>query len=329
MTDPTGRLYYKNNRVKQLRAFCYTAQSGSISRAAERLFLSQPSVSLQIQALERELEITLFERRGPKITLTPDGKALYELAQPLVEGIDALPARFAERYQTLQSGRLDIAAGESSTLYLIPDLLKEYMQRYPDSPVKLHNLVGSDMLHALRNDEVDFAIGSMLELPDDITYRAIYSFDTSLILPRDHPLAERERIKLDDLASQELILPPRHLTTWRLVNLVLQQHSIPYDVRLEVGGWEIMKAYVERGFGIGIASNICLTGKENLVVKSLPSVFPRRTYGVMWRRGRFLSPQVKRFMELMQPGFFDDPEHDATGEPAGNNRVFVPSAEGS
>lgn len=325
MTDPSGRLYYKNNRVKQLRAFCYTAQAGSISRAAERLYLSQPSVSLQIQALERELEITLFERRGPRITLTPDGKALYELAQPLVDGIDALPSRFAERHQTLHTGRLDIAAGESSTLYLIPDLLKEYMNRYPDSPVKLHNVVGADMLAALRNDEVDFAIGSMLELPDDVAYRAVYSFDTSLILPRDHRLADRERIELDDLASQELILPPRHLTTWRLVNLVLQQHNIPYEVRLEVGGWEIMKAYVERGFGIGIASNICITGRENLVVKSLPSIFPRRTYGVMWRRGRFLSPQAKRFIELMQPGFFDDPGTDTAAGAREDNRVFVPS----
>ncbi|MDN3518605.1 LysR family transcriptional regulator [Aquisalimonas lutea] len=325
MTDPSGRLYYKNNRVKQLRAFCYTAQAGSISRAAERLYLSQPSVSLQIQALERELDITLFERRGPRITLTPDGKALYELAQPLVDGIDALPSRFAERHQTLQTGRLDIAAGESSTLYLIPDLLKEYMNRYPDSPVKLHNVVGSDMLAALRNDEVDFGIGSMLELPDDVAYRAVYSFDTSLILPRGHRLAERERIELDDLASQELILPPRHLTTWRLVNLVLQQHNIPYEVRLEVGGWEIMKAYVERGFGIGIASNICITGREDLVVKSLPSIFPRRTYGVMWRRGRFLSPQAKRFIELMQPGFFDDPGTDTAAGAREDNRVFVPS----
>ncbi|WP_290652819.1 LysR family transcriptional regulator [Aquisalimonas sp.] len=326
MPDASGRLYYKNNRVKQLRAFCYTAQAGSISRAAERLFLSQPSVSLQIQALEREMEITLFERRGPKIRLTPDGKALYELALPLVDGIDALPARFAERHQTLQRGRLDIAAGESSTLYLIPDLLKDYLDRYPNSPVKLHNLVGADMLSALRNDEVDFAIGSMLELPDDIAYRAVYSFDTSLILPYGHHLADKDRIELNDLASEELILPPRHLTTWRLVNLVLQQHDIPYEVRLEVGGWEIMKAYVERGFGIGIASNICITGRDELVVKPLPSVFPRRTYGVMWRRGRFLSPQAKRFIELMQPGFFDDPGMDRETEVRGDNRVFVPSA---
>ncbi|MCC5857388.1 MAG: LysR family transcriptional regulator [Ectothiorhodospiraceae bacterium] len=326
MDEKNGqRLYYRNNRIKQLRAFCFTAQAGSISRAAERLGLSQPSVSLQIQALEREMEITVFERRGPRITLTPDGKTLYELALPLVEGIDALPARFAARSQSLDSGRLDIAAGESSTLYLIPDLLKHFMAAYPGSPVKLHNLIGAEMLQALRHDEVDFAIGSMLDLPDDINYRPVYSFATSLITPPDHPLAQRSEITLEDLACEALILPPRHLTTWRLVNLVLQQHNIPYQVRLEVGGWEIMKAYVERGFGIGIASDICLTGRERLAVRPLPDVFPRRTYGVMWRSGKFLSPQARRFIEQMDPNFFTaghEPPVDGSGEPQGN-RVFV------
>ncbi|MCP1676102.1 DNA-binding transcriptional LysR family regulator [Natronocella acetinitrilica] len=320
-----ARLYYKNNRIKQLRAFCFTAQAGSISRAAERLFLSQPSVSLQIQALEREMGITVFERRGPRITLTPDGKTLYELALPLVEGIDALPAQFAARSQSTESGRLDVAAGESSTLYLIPDLLRDFMDRYPESPVKLHNLIGADMLAALRNNEVDFAIGSMLDLPDDINYRPVYSFATSLITPLDHPLAAKSDITLEDLASDALILPPRHLTTWRLVNLVLQQQNIPYQVRLEVGGWEIMKAYVERGFGIGIASNICLTGREQLAVRPLPEVFPRRTYGVMWRRGKFLSQTARRFIELMDPNFFtagQDQRFDINHEPSGN-QVFV------
>lgn len=325
MTSQSSRLYYKNNRIKQLRAFCHAAQAGSISRAAERLFLSQPSVSLQIQALEREMEITLFERRGPKITLTPDGKTLYELAVPLVEGIDALPARFAARTEDMQSGHLDIAAGESSTLYLIPDLLKRFMDLYPDNPVKLHNLIGAEMLNALRHDEVDFAIGSMLDLPDDINYRPVYSFPTSLITPEDHPLASRQSIELDDLASEALILPPRHLTTWRLVHMVLQQHNIPYQVRLEVGGWEIMKTYVERGFGIGIASNICLTGRERLAVKPLPDVFPHRTYGVMWRRGKYLSQPARRFIDLMNPDLFHsarDPLLEGNHEPSGN-QVFV------
>ena len=69
-------MYYKQNRMKQLRAFCHASRTGSISEAAEQLFLSQPTVTLQIQALERELNTTLFERRGPKILLTPEGKIL-------------------------------------------------------------------------------------------------------------------------------------------------------------------------------------------------------------------------------------------------------------
>ena len=74
----TPQMYYKQNRLKKLRAFCHASRTGSISEAAEQLFLSQPTVTLQIQALERELDTVLFERRGPKIQLTPEGKLLYE-----------------------------------------------------------------------------------------------------------------------------------------------------------------------------------------------------------------------------------------------------------
>src|SRR5712671_2322712 len=120
--------YYKQNRLQQLRGFCYTAQSLSVSKAAERLFLSQPSVSLQIQALEREFKTTLFERRGPKISLTPDGKTLYELAAPLIEEMDSLEQTFAAQRGGIETGRLDIAAGESTTLYLLPEFVKQFIE---------------------------------------------------------------------------------------------------------------------------------------------------------------------------------------------------------
>lgn len=327
MPQDGQRGYYKHNRIKQLRAFCCAAQYSSISKAAERLCLSQPSVSLQIQALERELGITLFERRGPRIRLTPDGAALYELAQPLVEGVDALPERFAAHNQSQQSGRLDIAAGESTTLYLLPNLIRQFMQLYPSVQIKLHNLAGKPMCQAIRQDAVDFAVGSMLDLPDDICYQAMYCYSLSLITPLDHRLAHKPVISLQDLACGELILPPRHLTTWRLINLVFQQHSIPYKVQLEVGGWEIIKHYVELGFGIAIASKLCLTGTENLVIRALPEVFPKRTYGLMIRRGKFLSPQAKRFIELMQPDTHaTDPAH-LPASPFPGTSVFIAADE--
>lgn len=77
-----SQIHYKQNRLKQLRAFCHAARTGSVSAAAEKIFLSQPTVSLQIQALEREFSTVLFERRGPKIKLTPEGDLLFQMAEP-------------------------------------------------------------------------------------------------------------------------------------------------------------------------------------------------------------------------------------------------------
>ncbi len=299
MATQSRRFYYKQNRLKQLRAFCYAAQSQSISKAAERLFLSQPSVSLQVRALEQELDITLFERKGPRISLTPEGQVLYELASPLVEGIDHLADAFAERRGDLDSGELNIAAGESTILYILPELMANFARLHPGIRLRLHNVTGRDGLAQLRADEVDFAVGSMLEVPDDISYRPIYEYDTVLITSTDHPLAAIAEPALEDISGHGLILPPRHLSTWGVVDLVFRQHNLDYTVTLEAGGWEVIKKYVQRGLGVSIVSSICLTDTEQLAVRPLGKYFPSRSYGVVLRRGKFLSPAAKRFIELM------------------------------
>lgn len=304
MSSPTPP-YYKQNRLKQLRAFCNAAQTQSVSEAAERLFLSQPTVSLQIQALERELETTLFERRGPKIKLTPEGRTLYKLAQPLVEGIDGLHEAFIAQIGTLESGQLDIAAGESTILYILPDALQKFAHLYPKIRLSLHNVTGRDGMALMRADEVDFAVGSMLDVPDDIIYRPVFNYQTVLITPLDHPLAGREQVTLHEISPYGMILPPRHLSTWRMVDLVFNQHNATYRVTLEAGGWEVIKKYVELGMGISIVSDVCLSGEEKVARIPLSGYFPDRSYGLVLRRGKFLSPQAKRFIEVMDPEFFE------------------------
>ncbi len=295
---------YKHNRLKQLRAFCRTAQAGSISQAAEALYLSQPTISLQIQALERDLGFLLFERRGPRIQLTPEGEVLHRLAHPLVEGIDKLDETFAAHFGLLESGQLNIAAGESTILYLLPDALKRFADAYPGIRIKLHNVTGRDGLAMLRADEADFAVGSMLEVPDDINYRPIYRYDPALITPLDHPLAAKSEVTLEDIAPYGLILPPRHLSTWRIVDLVFSQHNLSYSVALEAGGWEVIKKYVELGLGISIVTDLCLTEHDRVVRIPLNRYFPQRSYGIVLRKGKFLSPQAMRFIEMMDPQFF-------------------------
>jgi DNA-binding transcriptional LysR family regulator len=305
MARSNSRLYYKQNRLKQLRAFCCAAQTGSISKAAERLYLGQPSVTLQIQALERELGVTLFERRGPKIQLTPDGHNLYELALPLVHGMDMLSDTFAATSGRIISGELSIAAGESTILYLLPDLIKRFNEEYPAIRLKLQNVTGRDGLTLLRADEADFAVGSFIEIPDDITYHPIFSYDPVLITPLNHPLARKRQLKLEDISPYGLILPPRHLSTWHMVESVFRQHDVDYTVTLEAGGWEVVKKYVELGLGISIVTSICLSGRERLAAIPLDRYFPKRSYGVVMRRGKYLTPQARLFIEMMDPDFFE------------------------
>ena len=243
----TRRFYYKQNRLKQLRAFCHAVQTQSISKAADRIHLSQPSVSLQIRALEQEMGTVLFERHGPRISLTPEGRALYELASPLVEGIDNLPGAFAERCGNLDTGEIDVAAGESTILYLLPDFVERFAAEHPGIEIRLHNVTGREGFEQLRGDNVDFAVGAMFDTPSDIIYRPIFTYPTVLITPCDHPLAALESVTLDDIAPYGLILPPRHLSTWRIVDVVFQQHKVEYRVTIEAGGWEVIKRYVARG----------------------------------------------------------------------------------
>jgi LysR family transcriptional regulator, cys regulon transcriptional activator len=152
----------------------------------------------------------------------------------------------------------------------------------------------------------------MLDVPEDIEYQPMFSYDPVLIVAIDHPLAKRKRVTLKDVVPYPLILPPSHLTTWRVVDYAFGRNNLRYQVKMEAGGWEVIKKYVALGMGISIVTSICLTGEEKLVAIPLSRYFPRRTYGLVIRKGKYLTPAASAFVELMR---------SATGE----NRVVIKS----
>lgn len=310
-----GRYYYKGNRLKQMRAFVATVKLGTMSRAAESLYLSQPSISLQLQALERELGVKLLQRSRRRINLTDAGEALYELARPLVEGWENLDRDFQGKIKGLQGGRLTVAAGSSTIQYLLPELVRRYRDRFPAVQLQLANVTGKDGMALLRADEADFAVGSMLDVPNDIAWAPVYHYDPMLIMPKDHPLASKENVALEDLSPYGLILPPQRLSTYRLVDLVFQQRQVPYHVAIEVGGWEVIKEYVAMGLGISIVTGICITDadRHRLAVRNMRQYFPQRSYGVVMRKGKFLSAEARAFIDLIRPGLLTHRDYDESG----------------
>jgi Transcriptional regulator len=216
----------------------------------------------------------------------------------------------------MAAGKLTIAAGTSTIQYLLPELVRRYRERFPAVRLQLANVTGKDGLAMLRADEVDFAVGSMLDVPNDIAWAPVRHYDPMLIMSPDHPLAKKATIALEDLSPYGLILPPQRLSTYRLVDLVFQQRQVPYQVAIEVGGWDVIKEYVAMGLGISIVTGICITAADRgrLAVRNMQQYFPQRSYGVVMRKGKFLSAEAQAFVDLIRPGLLTHRDYDDAGQ---------------
>ena len=112
-------------------------------------------------------------------------------------------------------------------------------------------------------------------------------------------MARRKRIGVKDISKYSLILPPKNQSTYRFVEMVFNDHSLQYDVKLEVGGYDVIKQYVRMGLGISIVMSHCLGDNDDLHAASVSRYFPRRAYGVVLRKGRTLSAPAGRFVEML------------------------------
>ena len=245
----TSGYRYKQNRFQQLRGFCYAASSGSISKAAKRMYLSQPAVSQQIQGLENELAATLFSRRGSRIQLTHEGELLFQMARPLIEELEDLDEKFRQRRAEVDEGHIEIAAGTSTILYFLPKHVEAFRRAHPKIELRLQNVTGIEGLERLRSGLVDFAVGPLMGVPADIEFHPIVSYDPVVITCLGHPLANQKKLTLQAISRYPLILPPRNLSTSPMVDSTFKKHGLSYQVTMEVGGWEGIKKYVDARFG--------------------------------------------------------------------------------
>ena len=299
----SGRPSFRGDRLKQVRAFCHAARLGSITRAAEYIFSSQPAVSQQVRTLEEELGVTLFERRGPRISLTAAGRRLYEAGMPVVVGLDRLPDTFAEQHRGKMSGEFRIAAGTATAAYVLPDYLKRFQEQYPGVRVNVRTGPGRDRLDWLRAYEVDIVLGAMDVPPPDLSFRFLFSSRHVIITPEDHPLAGRESVEPAEVAEYPAIAPMAGSHVRRAADLAVRRHRLDIDVVLEVNGWSVIKRHVEAGLGVAIVPELCLTDRDRVWSIPFHRYLADRRYGVQMRRDNVPSLAAERFVQLMSPDF--------------------------
>ena len=270
---------------------------------------SQPAVSTHIRALEEELGVQLFERRGPRIVLSRIGRMLYRRAMPLVEGMDRLPDTFSEEQYGVASDHLLIGAGQLSASYILPEFLSRFRESNPGIRVHVKTGTGRQRLDWLRNYDLDLVVAAMDRLPPDLEFHPILESELVLATPEDHPLAGRAVVDFEEASGYPHIRHTAEHYSTRAWEVIARLYGVNPEIAVEVNGWGVITNYVAAGAGVAVVPDQCLTDHDGLRKIRFPDVLPPRKYGAITRRCGPISLCARRFLEIMAAG-----EQDVPGE---------------
>lgn len=302
MTLPK-QFYYKKNRLQQVRGFCSVVQEGNMAKAARKMGLTQGAITLQIQSLERDLNIDLFERNNKGSKLSDAGREFYDHAIGSLQNMESLFETFV--CTVPKSKPIPISIGSNIAIFhILPKYVKKFQDLHPEVDFKIKYLTKKESIKMVINGELDLAIYSLMphQIPPEIDFIPIISYPPVLITHKNHPLAKNPKPTMADIKKYELLRLDPSLVTVPNFDEIARQYGLKTKFEFEMVNYEVLKKFVSAGVGISIVSAICLENEadKNLVSKDLSQYFPSITYGVIIKKGVILSGLKRRFVEILK-----------------------------
>lgn len=236
--------------LSQLTAFIEVARSGSVSRAAEALFVSQPALTARLQRLEDDLGAPLFVRTSRGMRLTEAGDAFLPYAVRALETL-ADGRRLVNAFERGGAGRLALGAAPAVSTYVLPSLLKRFALGHPRVEVSVRTGHSEEILELVLREQVDLGLVRAMRHPN-IESTPIYEDELVLVVEPGDDLAARERIELADLADEQLILFDRTSSYTELTNALFRGAGVVPDGVMELDNIDAAKKMVQQGFGVAL-----------------------------------------------------------------------------
>ena len=290
---------------QQLRIVRETVrQDFNLTTVANTLFTSQPGVSKHIKDLEDELGIEIFVRRGKRLLgLTEPGKELLTVVERIL--LDTQNARhIADHFSARDSGNLVIATTHTQARYALPEVIKRFKAAYPKVHLVLHQGSPREIGELLSAGEADIAIATewLSSVPEVVTF-PYYTWHHALIVPRDHPLAERHDLSLTDIADYPIVTYHEGFTGRTNLDRRFAEAGLVPDIVLAAIDADVIKTYVDIGLGIGIIASMAYNAERdsNLVRIEVPKLFGPNTTRLALRRGVYLRSYAYDFVQMLVP----------------------------
>ncbi|WP_088893580.1 LysR family transcriptional regulator [Leptolyngbya ohadii] len=287
--------------LHQLKVFEATARHGSFTRAAEELFLTQPTVSMQVKQLTKAIGLPLFEQVGKRLYLTEAGRELFAACQEIFQRLEQLEMTVAN-LKGMKQGRLRIAV-ITTTKYFMPRLLGPFCQEYPGIDVSLTVTNHERVIERLANNQDDIYV--MSQVPEHLDIKTYPFLDNPLVVvaPHNHPLAKEKHIPIKRLAEEPFIMREPGSGTRGAFQKLLDEHKLSVKVRLELGSNEAIKQAIAGGLGLSVLSRHTLAidaTSNELAILDVEGFPIQRQWYVVYLAGKQLSVVANTFLEYLQ-----------------------------
>jgi LysR family transcriptional regulator, low CO2-responsive transcriptional regulator len=286
--------------LHQLKVFEATARHGSFTRAAEELFLTQPTVSMQVKQLTKAIGLPLFEQVGKRLYLTDAGRELYSTCQEIFQRLDQLEMTIAN-FKGMKQGKLRIAV-ITTTKYFMPRLLGPFCQSYPGIDVSLTVTNHERVIERLANNQDDLYV--MSQLPEHVDVKSHPFLENPLVVvaPYDHPLVGQRNIPFKRIVEESFIMREPGSGTRGTLQKLLDEQKLSVKMRLELGSNEAIKQAVASGLGLSVLSRHTLmpeTSNPELAILDVEGFPISRQWYVVYLSGKQLSVVANTFLDYL------------------------------
>ena len=279
-------------------------QNMNLTEVANVLYTSQSGVSKQIKDLEDELGVDIFIRRGKRLTgLTEPGKAVHALIERMLLDAENL-RRVARQYADQDTGHLVVATTHTQARYSLPTVVHRFKEIYPKVHLALRQGSPQQIAQMVVNGDADIAIATEgLDRYNEIVTFAGYSWHHTVVVRREHPLASKPDVTLEDLAEYPIITYDQDFTGRSHIDQAFARVGAVPDVVLTAIDADVIKTYVELGMGVGIVAAMAYDAKRDaeLVALDTQHLFEPNTTRVGLRKGAFLRSYAYRLIEMFAP----------------------------
>ncbi len=281
-------------------------QNLNVSQAASVLHTSQSGVSKQIQLLEEELNLHIFQRNGKRITgMTEAGKLILSMAERVLHEIENIK-RVSQEFSQKEAGTLTIATTHTQARYRLPAIVSAFMQRYPDIKLHIHQGTPTQVAGQVVNGEADIGIATeVISSYDKLQCFPCYQWNRCVITQHGHPLLADAPLTLEKIAKYPLITYDFTFTGGSLVNRIFSQAGLEPNIVLTAIDADVIKTYVNLGLGIGLLANIAYQAERDTSLSALDAshLFPPSTTYLGIRRDAYLRGYMYEFIQLLAPQF--------------------------